>query len=144
MEIKLAYTDEAILHCRAVMLALRPHIPQDAFLPQVKEMQQEGYQLAYIEADGKAVAAIGFRYQQFLFSGKHFYIDDLSTLPEYRGKGYGSQLLDFVARLAKEKGYGVITLDSGFHRQDAHRLYLNKGFQIASIHFSRKIHDQSQ
>ncbi len=139
MHLQLAETDEAILACRDVMLALRPHIPEGQFLALVRENMREGYQLAYIEQDGKAVAAIGFRPLQFLFNGKHFYIDDLSTLPEYRGKGYGSQLLDYVAGLARQNGFEVITLDSGFHRHDAHRLYLNKGFQIASLHFSKKI-----
>ncbi len=139
MEIKLAQTDEEILCCQEVMLALRPHVPAEQFLPLVKESRNTGYQLAFIEQEGKAVAAIGFRQLQFLYSGKHFYIDDLSTLPECRGKGYGGRLLDFVADLAKQNGFDVITLDSGFHRHDAHRLYLNKGFQIASIHFSKKI-----
>lgn len=139
MEVKLADSDEAILSCREVMLALRPHIPAERFLPLVKEMIREGYQLAYLEVDGKAAAAVGFRYQQFLHCGKHYYIDDLSTLPEYRGRGYGGQLLDFVAGMARERGFEVITLDSGFHRQDAHRLYLNKGFNVASLHFSKKI-----
>ena len=136
MEIKFAQTDAEILECREVMLALRPHVPSEQFLSLVKEAMQTGYQLAYIPKAGKAVAAIGFRQLQFLFNGKHFYIDDLSTLPDHRGHGYGGQLLDFVAGLARERGFEVITLDSGFHRHDAHRLYLNKGFQIASLHFS--------
>lgn len=139
MEIKLAQTDAEILECREVMLALRPHVPSDQFLNLVKEAMQTGYRLAYIADAGKAVAAIGFRELQFLFNGKHFYIDDLSTLPDHRGHGYGGRLLDFVAGMARERGFEVITLDSGFHRHDAHRLYLNKGFQIASLHFSKKI-----
>ncbi len=121
------------------MLALRPHIAAETFVATVQEMLQEGYRLAYLEENGKAVAAIGFRYLQFLYNGKHFYIDDLSTLPESRGKGYGGMLLDHVAQLAKENGYTVITLDSGYARFDAHRLYLNKGFVLASHHFSKTL-----
>jgi len=121
------------------MLALRPHVPAEQFLSTVKAMIREGYQLAYIEAAGKAVAAVGFRYLQFLFNGKHLYIDDLSTLPECREQGYGGMLLDFVAEHAREAGFKVVTLDSGFHRHDAHRLYLNKGYQVASLHFSKSL-----
>ena len=139
MKIKLAQTDDELLKCRDVMLALRPHIEAAAFLPMVKDMMQAGYQIAYVETEGKAVAAVGYRHLQFLFNGKHIYIDDLSTLPEYRGRGYGGQLLAFVAETAKAHGYKVITLDSGFHRHEAHRLYLNKGFRIASLHFSKAL-----
>jgi GNAT superfamily N-acetyltransferase len=102
-------------------------------------MITEGYTLAYIEENGKAAAAIGFRYLQFLYNGKHIYIDDLSTLPASRGKGYGGKLLDFVSDKAKEKGYKVVTLDSGYQRFDAHRLYLNKGFTLNCHHFSKNI-----
>lgn len=137
--IKTATTEEDILKCWDVLLALRPHLVLEEFVSTVKEMLTEGYQLAYIEEDGKAAAAIGFRYQQYLYNGKHFYIDDLSTLPESRGKGYAGMLIDYVANLAKEKGYKVITLDSGYTRNDAHRLYLNKGFTMVCHHFSKTL-----
>ena len=139
MEIKIAGSTDDILKCWDVMRELRPHLENESFVPLLTEMINEGYTLAFIEDGGKAVAAIGFRYLQFLFNGKHFYIDDLSTLPEYRGKGLAGQLLDFVSEKAKSLGYKIITLDSGHHRTDAHRLYLNKGFTISSHHFSKKI-----
>jgi len=137
--ITIATTEEDILKCWEVMHTLRPHLIKDDFVSTVKEMFTEGYHLAFIEEDGKAAAAIGFRYLQYLYNGKHFYIDDLTTLPESRGKGYGGMLLDHVAALAKEKGFKVITLDSGYTRLDAHRLYLNKGFVLAAHHFSKSL-----
>ena len=101
--IKTATTEEDILKCWDVLLALRPHLVFEDFVSTIKEMMNEGYQLAFIEEHGKAVAAIGFRYQQYLYNGKHFYIDDLSTMPESRGKGYGGKLVDYVVALAREK-----------------------------------------
>ncbi len=139
MEIKIASTKEDISKCREVMLVLRPHLINESFVTTVLEMTVEGYTLAFIEEDDKAVAAIGFRYLQFLYNGKHFYIDDLSTLPEYRGKGYAGKLLDFVVEKAKANGYKAVTLDSGYQRFDAHRLYLNKGFTLNCHHFSKTI-----
>lgn len=118
---------------------LRPHLHQDNFVATILEMLSEGYQLAFVEEGGKAVSAVGFRYLQFLYNGKHFYIDDLSTLPEARGKGYAALLIDHVVNLARQRGYDYVTLDSGYHRVDAHRLYLNKGFTLSSHHFSKKL-----
>jgi GNAT superfamily N-acetyltransferase len=139
MEIKIATNEEDILKCWDVLLVLRPHLIKEDFIATIKEMMTEGYQLAYIEENGKAASAIGFRYQQYLYNGKHFYIDDLVSLPETRGKGYASMLLDYVADLAKEKGFKVVTLDSGYTRLDAHRLYLNNGFVLAAHHFSKSL-----
>ncbi len=129
-----------IQKCWKAMQALRPHLAEEEFLPLVTGMMKEGFEMAYIAGDdGNAVAVVGFRYLQFLFNGKHIYIDDLSTLPGARGKGYGSKLIDHVCTIAKEKGYTSVTLDSGHHRTDAHRLYLNKGFNISAHHFTKKL-----
>ncbi len=139
MEIKIATNKEDILKCWSVIKELRPHLEEETFVPMITEMIGEGYVLAFIEEDNKAVAAIGFRYLQFLFMGKHIYIDDLSTLPSQRGKGLGSRLLDFVEEKARAEGYKAVTLDSGYQRNDAHKLYLNKGFILGSHHFVKKL-----
>jgi len=139
MNIKLATTDSDIQKCWPAVKVLRPHLEEQQFLPMVKEMIAEGYKLAFVEEDNIAAAIIGFRYLQYLFCGKHIYIDDLSTLPDHRKKGLGSTLLDYVFEHAKQLGYDIVTLDSGYQRTDAHRLYLNKGFTISSHHFVKKL-----
>lgn len=139
MEIKTASSRTDILACWEVLLALRPHLTAGNFVATVQEMMSEGYELAFIEEDNKAVACIGYRYLQYLYNGKQIYIDDLSTLPDCRGKGYAGRLLDYAAAVAREKGYGCVTLDSGYLRTDAHRLYLNKGFTLVAHHFSKNI-----
>jgi len=138
-EVKVAKSDNEIEKCFLVLKELRPHLQASTFQQTVREMIAEGYMLAYIEEHDTAVAAVGFRYLQFLYNGKHFYIDDLSTLPDYRAKGYAGALLEFVFERARENGYKVVTLDSGYLRFDAHRLYLNKGFTINCHHFSKSI-----
>jgi GNAT superfamily N-acetyltransferase len=139
MEIQQCKLARDILKCKEVLLELRPHLLQTDLVTMITEMMLEGYQLAFIEEDGKAVAAIGYRYVQYLYNGKHFYIDDLSTLPAYRGNGYAGALLDFVEAKARENGYLAVTLDSGHQRTAAHRLYLNKGFIIAAHHFTKNL-----
>ena len=139
MQIRQANRPEEIAKCWEAMHALRPHLAEETFVETVTEMIGSGYHLAYIEEEGRAVAAIGYRFLHFLLHGKHIYIDDLSTLPAARKKGYGRALLGHVFALAAERGLRVVTLDSGPHRHDAHRLYLNNGFEIASYHFTRKL-----
>lgn len=139
MNIKLAVSDDDIKKCWPAVKVLRPHLEEHQFLPMVKEMTAEGYKLAFIDEDDTAAAIVGFRYLQYLFYGKHIYINDLSTLPDYRKKGYGSVLLDYVFECAKRMGIHTVTLDSGYQRADAHRLYLNKGFTISSHHFVKKL-----
>ena len=128
-----------IFKCWEVLFELRPHVDNQDFISMIQEMMTEGYQFAFIEEGGRAVAYVGYRYLQYLYNGKHIYIDDLATLTQYRGKGYAGKLLKYVDDVAISKGYNTVTLDSGHQRTDAHRLYLNNGFNIVAHHFSKKI-----
>ena len=143
MEIKFAQSDREILACWDVVRELRPHIKQDQYLQQVKEMMEEGFHMIYIvapnESPQKAAAFAGYRNTNKLFNGKTIYIDDLCTLPEYRGRGYGGMLLDFIHKLARDSGMEAVNLDSGYQRKDAHRLYLSKGFNLVAHHFESKV-----
>ncbi|MBI1224525.1 MAG: GNAT family N-acetyltransferase [Bacteroidetes bacterium] len=138
--IRFAKTPEDIQLCCPVIIELRPHLAKVDLVAMVMEMFSEGFQLIFIEAeDGTAAAICGYRYLQNLFTGKHIYVDDLGMLPTHRGKGYGGALLDFVFEAAKSQGLKTVTLDSGHQRFAAHRLYLNKGFQIEAHHFGKKL-----
>ena len=132
------HSEADIRRCLPAMLALRPHLSEEQAFEQIRFQQEnDRFILAFVEeGDAKpAPAVIGYRVAHFLYSGKTLYIDDLSTLPDGRGKGYASALLDFVIEQARQLGCQCVSLDSGPARHDAHRLYLNKRFNIVSHHF---------
>jgi GNAT superfamily N-acetyltransferase len=127
------------------MQALRPHYADEAaFVERVDGVQRgEGYRLVGIFEDGTshAVAVAGFRVGHMLARGRYLYVDDLSTLPEARRRGFGGQLLDWLGEEAERLGCDQLHLDSGVgpDRIDAHRLYFNAGLQITSHHFARRL-----
>lgn len=137
----IADTDEKVLHCIDVIQSLRPHITNENLLSYFHKMKGQNYHIIYTEVNGKPVAFSGYRFITHFFSGDIIYIDDLGTLPEFRGKGFGSLLLDYIFDIAKQKNLDGVQLDSGHHRYDAHRLYLTKGFKIVSHHFNLKYRD---
>ncbi|MCX6292190.1 MAG: GNAT family N-acetyltransferase [Bacteroidetes bacterium] len=136
-----ANTDADILKCYDVMHELRPHLTRENICGIITGFMSRGYHLVYLEDDGKAACAAGFRFTEHLHWGKVIYVDDLSSLPGYRGKGYASQLLEYIFDLARKNDCDEVHLDSGcgVHRYDAHRLYIKKGFNITSFHFAKKI-----
>jgi GNAT superfamily N-acetyltransferase len=139
MEIKEAKEKEDFLKCWEVVHELRPHLDQDRYLTLMLYMLDEGYKMIFIEEDGKGVSFCGYRIVTMLHRGRSIYVDDLCTLAEARGKGYGRKLLDCVMEEAKKEDLQSIHLDSGHHRYDAHRLYLNSGFRITSHHFAKQL-----
>ena len=131
-----AITDAEVQSCFPVMQELRPHLIKDAFLNTIRHMETEGFRLAYIKDDNEVVAAAGFRIYTNLVVGKHLYVDDLITAEKHRSKGYGEQMITWLRNLAKEQGCRYFHLDSGTHRDQAHKFYFRQGLVIKSYHFA--------
>lgn len=119
-----------------VFTLLRPHLDESTFVEQALRQMEAGYTITAILEGDVVVSAVGYRTAEFLAWGKVIYIDDLITHPDARGKGYGSQLLEHVKDLARESGCRGVHLDSGYTRFDAHRVYLNHGFDLNCHHFA--------
>ena len=118
---------------------LRTHLGEAEFLRRVHIQMQEGYRLAYIRDDSEILSFAGFRVCHFLACGRVLYIDDLITHPEHRGYGCAREILTWIDNEAQKLGCQEIHLDSGYLRNDAHRLYMNAGFTLTSHHFSKKL-----
>lgn len=88
-----------------------------------------------------ASAVAGFRIVECLAWGRTLYVDDLVTMAAHRGRGHGRALLDWLGEEAARLECDELHLDSGVgpHRVDAHRLYMNAGLAVFSLHFSRRL-----
>jgi GNAT superfamily N-acetyltransferase len=125
------------------MRALRTHLEdREAFARRVDEVQRpEGYRLIAVLEDGDVVAVAGFRVVNLLAWGRTLYVDDLSTLPEARGRGHGARLLEWCEEEGRRLGCDELHLDSGVgpERLDAHRLYMNRRLRITAFHFAKSL-----
>jgi GNAT superfamily N-acetyltransferase len=122
--------------CWLLVRGLRPHVSQLEFVKAISEMRHEGYTPVFIKEGEAVVSYAGYREMQMLFCGKIIYIDDLVTAPDYRGKGFASILLEYIIQIARQKKLSGVHLDSGYLKNEAHRLYLNKGFLLKAHHFA--------
>lgn len=118
---------------------LRPHRTEEELRQLFLMAFQEGYKVAYIGTDQLAFSVLGFRIQTCIFSGKTLTIDDLATLSSEKNKGHAGRLFQWVKEYAKKENCEHLNLDSGFHRRDAYKFYLNQGLYVESLHFGRKV-----
>jgi GNAT superfamily N-acetyltransferase len=144
MEILYATSDIEIAACYPAFKVLRPHLVEKEFVSRVQRQQSEGYRLIYAAESKCVVAAAGYRILEFLAWGRVLYVDDLITHPDKRAAGYGGALMDWLIAHGREKRCDALHLDSGYQRQDAHRLYLNKGLQLGCHHFSMRLRVASE
>jgi len=125
--------------------ALRPAYEQEAdFVARVDGTQRaEGYRIVAALVPGRehAVAVAGFRTGHSLAWGHYLYVDDLSTLPDARGRGHAGALLDWLDAEGRRLECDQLHLDSATtpERFAAHRLYHQRGLAIHAHHFGRSI-----
>ena len=136
-----AATETDIRKCRRAVQALRPQLTDEGYYEAIRKTLADNRTMVFIEDSGEAAAVAVFEMGHNLFRGRYIYIDDLSTLPEHRGKGYAGQIIDWILEYARREGFHEVHLDSGVNdaRTDAHRLYLTKRFKVTSLHFSIKL-----
>lgn len=142
IQIQQALNEKKILACFTLVKELRPHLSKENFIEQIARQRKKGYQILFVEVDTTIVSFLGYRIQEYLAWGKILYIDDFVTKSHFQNKGYGTKLIDHVIEIAKVSGCNQVHLDSGYNRNSAHRLYLDKGFVLSSHHFSMKLNDE--
>lgn len=139
VEVREMTTDAEVLATFPVMVQLRPHLAEGEYLETVKRMREGGYRLAAVFDGGEVRCVAGFRVQEFLYSGRHLYVDDLITAEDARSGGHGTRMIRWLEELARDEGCGQLHLDSGVQRRDAHRFYFREGLGISSFHFAKSI-----
>ena len=136
MNVRLVETDAELDKVAGVLLEMRTDYAKDQLIAQIKQQQQRGYELAYVESEGEVLCVAGFIVATKLAWGRHIYIDDFVTTEAHRRRGVGALLIDWLQVHARERGCQQIHLDSRVTNFVAHRFYLRHGFHIASHHFS--------
>ena len=139
MDILLAETDTDIAACFPVMASLRPELDEDSFVGRVRLQQAAGYRLVFLSMESIPVAVAGFWVRENLAWGRHLHVDDLVTLATHRSQGLGATMLAWLVWFAAENGCQQLHLDSGTHREGAHRFYEREGMVKTSYHFCKGI-----
>ena len=62
--------------------------------------------------------------------GKRAYLSRMATRKEYRRRGYGAMIAQFILDLAKEKGFEALALGVNCDNTAALRLYQKLGFSV--------------
>ncbi|WP_099156860.1 GNAT family N-acetyltransferase [Virgibacillus ndiopensis] len=125
--IKELQSQKDIMEAFPVMKQLRTHLDETAYLDLVMDAQaKDSYRMFALINDREIVAVTGFKPMITLYYGRFVWVCDLVTHANYRSKGFGEKLLNYVHEWAKENNYENVALSSGIKRVDAHRFYEEK------------------
>jgi GNAT superfamily N-acetyltransferase len=112
-----------------VLQQLRDHLDFESFEELYEPMAQEGYRLFAGYVDDEPVAVAGVTVSTNLYLGRHAYVYDLVVDEDRRSEGYGAEILEYVHEWAADNDCAAVELESGLWREDAHRFYLDLGYE---------------
>ncbi|WDF63538.1 GNAT family N-acetyltransferase [Flavobacterium sp. KACC 22763] len=114
---------------------LYPNISLEKYKSFLSEMLPHNYiQIAVFE-DDICLGLTGCWSATKLWTGKYLEIDNFVVNPEYRSKGIGKMLTDYVDKKAIELNCSSIVLDAFTGNFGAHRFYYNQGYAPRGFHF---------
>jgi putative acetyltransferase len=91
----------------------------------VERLVSEGVAFFVLRVNGEAVGCGGIK----LFGREFGELKRMYVRPQFRGKGYGTLILNQLADYAGGEGVCVLRLETGIHQQDAIRMYERAGFR---------------
>jgi ribosomal protein S18 acetylase RimI-like enzyme len=84
------------------------------------------------------------KYFTTLNNDDEYYISNLAVFKEFRGKGFGVELLKKAEELALKKGYNKLSLTVEFYNKEAKRIYEKFGFhETDKVELPKKYHKYS-
>lgn len=110
------------------------------FTEQFIKQITDGNRLVYIyKIDGEFIGegdwVINLDDKDYFIPGKRIYLSRMIVKKEYRNKGIGSIIIDYLINKAKEMGYKEIALGVDMDNYNALHLYRKKGFDKVIAEF---------
>lgn len=137
--------DASVAACFPLMRQLRPHLASaDELVARWRRQAEAGYRLLAMHDDGRLVALAGYRLQDNLVHGVHFYVDDLVTDEGARSAGYGQQLMDRLKAEARAAGCHKLVLDTPLANVLGHRFYYRNGLLARALRFYYALEDNDR
>lgn len=102
-------------------------------------MAHPDYRTVLAELDGAVVGMVGMR-RGLRWEGAPFVqLAALVVDEAAQGRGVGTALVRETEAWARAQGAGMITLNSGHHREAAHRFYKKLGYEPTGLRFLKRL-----
>ena len=89
--------------------------------------------------DNKMVAVSGYWISRMLYCGRYLQASNLVVDENFRGRGVGKKILNYLESKARNLGCNKMVLDSYTENKKSHSLYFNENFYIRGFHFMKDL-----
>lgn len=103
------------------------------------EMAQQNYECVGVYDADLLIGTCGLWFQTRHYAGRSLEIDHVIIDEDYRNKGVGKTLMEFVYGYSRKKSCNWIELNTYVHNFLSHKFYYNQGFVAKGYHFVKEL-----
>jgi GNAT superfamily N-acetyltransferase len=106
----------------------------------IKEMiKMNNFKMVAVFLEEKMIGVCGYWVLLMLYCDKYFQVSNLVVDQNFRSKGIGKKILNYLEKKAKKLGCKKFVLDSNSENKKSHSLYFREGFYIRGFHFMKNL-----
>ncbi|WP_298425015.1 GNAT family N-acetyltransferase [uncultured Kordia sp.] len=136
---KLLNKEEATIILPYLDIMNSQKVPMDLLKERFSEMLDQNYEAFAIYDDAQLIGCFGLWNMTRHYCGRSLEPDHVYIEENYRSKGIGKQLFEWIEVYGKEKGVTTIELNTYVENFPSHKFYNNQGFIARGYHFLKKI-----
>ena len=141
MQIKELTTLPEMLAQLETMQFLYPKMTAEKYESFLTEMIPNHYKQVAVFENEICLGLTGYWTNTKLWTGKYIEIDNFIVNPNYRSKGIGKIISEYIDAKATELNYTAIVLDAFTINFPAHRFYYNLGYVPKGFHFVKILNE---
>ena len=139
MEVKELTTLNEMLQQFNTMQFLYPNMTIERYQSFLTDMIPKSYKQVAVFENNVCLGLTGFWFGTKLWTGKYIEIDNFIVHPNYRQKGVGKIISNYIDTKAKALNCTCIVLDAFTGNFPAHKFYYNLGYVPRGFHFIKTI-----
>ncbi|MBP6001257.1 MAG: GNAT family N-acetyltransferase [Flavobacterium sp.] len=128
-------TIEEMMEQFSLIQQLYPDYSTEKYHDLLSAMLPNNYKQLIVVANGITIGLAGFWIGTKLWSGKYLELDNVVVHEDFRSKGIGSIMTDYLNQKAIDEQCNMIVLDAFSTNFGAHKFYMNHGFVPKGFHF---------
>lgn len=131
--------DSEIFRVVPLLRVLNAHISETVLKERLTEMVMQRYKCAGLYLSNELIGICGIWILTKYYVGRHIEPDNVVILPEYRGKGFGKQLLAWVYEYGRSQGCIASELNCYLTNERGQVFWQQQGYKKIGYHYQKDL-----
>ncbi len=122
---------------------LNPKTSREILIQRLMDIKETNYQCVGVYEHSNLIAISGIWILNKFYAGKHIEPDNVIVHPDYRNKGIGELMINWIHEYAASNGCLTSELNSRVTNEAGNKFWKRMGYEIAGYHFIKSLHNSS-